>query len=224
MTFTTGASFDPKLQILHNVSLNSMNVSKIENEYGTQVIDGLEDSVIKEMFRPRQTTCVDVSLNFQPESDLVEIISRPSPFKQNCINNLEWAFLLVVPMFLFGMISLLTLLLVMSAQFKISFLEKSDFAQKLKNSLGLHSYMAEFLTFTIAEETQKDDFHRDPLIKNLIQEDLIDGLSSLKEEKFWIKKRKSESENIISEEPRKTEPLSQFEAEILSNIFESNKK
>jgi len=84
--------------------------------------------------------------------------------------------------------------------------------------------MAEFLTFTIAEETQKDDFHRDPLIKNLIQEDLIDGLSSLKEEKFWIKKRKSESENIISEEPRKTEPLSQFEAEILSNIFESNKK
>ena len=37
MTFTTGASFDPKLQILHNVDLNSMNVSKIGNEYESQV-------------------------------------------------------------------------------------------------------------------------------------------------------------------------------------------
>ena len=92
------------------------------------------------MFRPRQTSCVDVSLNFEPgSSDLVEIISRPDPFKRNCINDLEWAFLLVVPMFLFGLIGLLTLLLVMSAQFEISFFEKSDFAKKLKSSLGLHS-------------------------------------------------------------------------------------
>ena len=52
---------------------------------------------------------------------------------------------------------------------------------------------------------------------------LVSGKSSLKKGRYWIKKQ-PESEPIVSEEPQRTEPLSQFEAEILSNIFDKNKK
>ena len=71
---------------------------------------------------------------------------------------------------------------------------------------------------------KEDDFHCDPFIKNLIKEDLISGKTRLRKGKHYIKKEETEAESIISEEPRKTEPLSQFEIEILSNIFERNKK
>ena len=70
---------------------------------------------------------------------------------------------------------------------------------------------------------KEDDFHRDPFIQILIKEDLISGESSLKKGRYWIKKE-AETKPVVSEEPQRTEPLSQFEAEILSNIFDKNKK
>ena len=100
--------------------------------------------MIKEMFKPRQTNCVEISLNFLGKTDFVEIISRPDPFKENCINDLEWAFLLVVPMFIFGIISLLTLVIILSAQFDLKIMKNFNYAQKLKESLGLHSCKPHF--------------------------------------------------------------------------------
>ena len=60
VTFTTGGSYDYKTQKLIEIrNLTGIITEQLDNEYETNIYEWLEESSLKETFRPRTTECVD---------------------------------------------------------------------------------------------------------------------------------------------------------------------
>jgi len=53
VTFTTGSSFDPKIQTLVAINGSDIQVEKLANEYEVKLYEFLENSSIKKWFMPR---------------------------------------------------------------------------------------------------------------------------------------------------------------------------
>ena len=112
ITFTTGASFDPKVHKLIDVSNTSDIVVEIlDNEYIPKTIDWLEGSILKSWFRVRSSNCVKTTIAYQnsyPQRQYI-IVSQPNPFQDDCLNDVEWILVGCIPTFVIGIASLLFL-------------------------------------------------------------------------------------------------------------------
>lgn len=107
VTFTTGSSFDPKIQTLLALNGTEMTVEKQENEYESKVYEFLEKSAIKKWFMPRHSGCVITKLEIT--NDVFQIYSEPQPFGDSCVNEMEWILLGSVPALAVGIGSLVFL-------------------------------------------------------------------------------------------------------------------
>ena len=112
ITFTTGASFDPKLHKLIDVSNTSdIIVEILDNEYNPKIIDWLEGSTLKSWFRVRSSNCVKTTIAYQnsyPNRQYI-LVSQPNPFQGDCLNDVEWILVGCIPTFVIGIASLIFL-------------------------------------------------------------------------------------------------------------------
>ena len=107
-TYTSDGYYDPKKHKLLETNGSAISVEKIDNEYSTMVNGFLEQSLIKDWFRPRHQQCVSTSVmirNGEIEQSIV-----PIPFAKDCMNVLEWCMIATVPFILFGLLSFIFLL------------------------------------------------------------------------------------------------------------------
>ena len=107
VTFTTGASFDPKIHSLNGLNGTQIDVQRQDNEYEVKIYAFLENSPIKKWFMPRHSSCVVTIVQISEEFFVIS--SRPQPFGETCVNDLEWVLLGCVPALALGVASLVFL-------------------------------------------------------------------------------------------------------------------
>ena len=102
-TYTSDTTFDPKKQSLINVTTSEIATEKIENEYDSNVIEFLDNSAIKKMFKPRHMTCVETSI--ANENGSFTQSAMPEPFRGDCLNAIEWCIISTLPFIVFGLLT-----------------------------------------------------------------------------------------------------------------------
>ena len=102
-TNTADTTFDPKKRTLLNATSSEIKTEKIGNEYESNIIEFLDNSILKTWFKPRHMRCVTTSID--TTNGTYTQISTPSPFRADCLNLIEWCIISTIPFIFFGLLS-----------------------------------------------------------------------------------------------------------------------